>query len=98
MSEPKALSKLYFIVTFNLVFSSKFYPKHAPDATATALPPELPPAMYQSFSGMTSSEAEVFNLKLRSGFRQIFFVGPKAESMAPELTPELSLFVCTFDR
>jgi hypothetical protein len=63
----------------------QIYPKHAPEATATALPPELPPAMNQSFSGATSLEAEVFSLKLMSGFRQIFFVAPKAESMAPDL-------------
>jgi hypothetical protein len=41
--------------------------------------------MNQSFSGVTSFEAEVFNLKLMSGFRQIFLVAPKAESMAPDL-------------
>jgi hypothetical protein len=80
-----SLKHCYFIIFEVQLFFTTLYPKHAPEATATALPPELPPAMNQSFSGVTSLEAEVFNLKLMSGLRQIFLVAPKAESMAPDL-------------
>lgn len=69
-----------------------FYAKQDPAATATALPPELPPAIKKSneSTGLlvcsSSLSTSVFSFKHCEKFEpQMFFVGPNTLSVVPEL-------------
>lgn len=57
------------------------YAKQEPVATATALPPELPPAILQSAMQLDSLPSTVYD---KSDF-QTFLVGPNNESTVPDL-------------